>query len=194
MNTIIKNILLGIITICFISCKDETDLGNNFYYLPDYESEDVGYPYGSILYKSKEKYAYEKTLVYADITSINNNDCYIIVKQTPNKKLFLQNIKDDLDDLKSWSNYYLDNKKGSLVDLIYQKASIYDIHKLVKDKDTEKISDSLFNHNSFCKKMFRNKYNYYIIQKYDDSVLGPLNLKEFHALKKEKKIDLDFEN
>lgn len=189
---IIKKNLLFIVIICFISCKDETDLGNNFYYLPNYESKDVGYPYGSIVYKSKEKYAFEKTFVYTDIVGINNNDSYIIVKQIPNKKLLLQNIKDDLNDLKLWSNYYLESKKGSLVDLIYKKTSIYDIHKLIKNKDTEIVVDSIFKNDSFCKSMFRNKINYYIIQKDKDIVFGPLTFNEFEVMKKNKNIDLDF--
>lgn len=189
---IIKKSLLLIVIICFVSCKDETDLGNNFYYLPDYESKDVGYPYGSIVYKSKEKYAFEKTFVYADITNINNNDSYIIVKQTPNKKLFLQNIKEDLKDLKIWSNYFLESKKGSLVDFIYKKTTIYDIHKLIKNKDTEIVADSIFKNDSFCKSIFRNKVNYYIIQKEKDILFGPLTLYEFEVMKKNKNIDLDF--
>lgn len=191
MKNIIKNIFFGIVIICFTSCKDETDLGNNFYYLPDYESIDIGYPYGTIVYKSSEKNKFEKILIYADVASVNNNDDYIIVKQIPNKKILLQNIKDDLG---LWSNYYLEIKRDSLIDLNYQKTSIYNIHKLVTNKGVEAIADSIFNNEPFYKKMFKNKYNYYIIEKTNDSVFGPLNLKEFEAIKKEKKIDLDFEN
>ncbi len=179
------------VIICFTSCKDETDLGNNFYYLPDYESVDVGYPFGSIIYKSKEKYVFEKIFVSADVINVNKNDDYIIVKQIPNKKILLQNIKDDLN---LWSNYYLEIKRDSLIDLNYQKTSIYNIHKLVTNKGAEAITDSIFNNEPFYKKMFVNKYNYYIIEKSNDFVFGPLTLKEFDALKKEKKIDLDFEN
>lgn len=191
MKNIIKNIFFGMVIICFTSCKDETDLGNNFYYLPDYESVDIGYPYGTIVYKSSEKNKFEKIFIYADVVSVNNNDDYIIVKQIPNKKILLQNIKDDLN---LWSNYYLEIKRDSLIDLNYQKTSIYNIHKLVTNKGAEAITDSIFNNEPFYKKMFINKYNYNIIEKATDSVFGPLNLNEFDALKKEKKIDLDFEN
>jgi hypothetical protein len=191
MKNIIKNIFFGIVIICFTSCKDETDLGNDFYYLPDYESIDIGYPYGTIVYKSNEKNKFEKILIYADVASVSNNDDYIIVKQIPNKKILLQNIKDDLG---LWSNYYLEIKRDSLIDLNYQKTSIYNIHKLVTNKGAEAMADSILNNEPFYKKMFRNKYNYYIIEKTNDSVFGPLTLKEFEALKKEKKIDLDFED
>ena len=193
MRIIKKNLLL-IVIICFVSCKDKTDLGSNFFYLPDYESIDIGYPYGTIVYKSKEKNKFEKVLVYADIVSINNSDSYIIVKQNPNKKLLLQNIIDDLDDIKLWNNYYLESKKGGLVDLIYKKKSIYDIHKLIENKDIEVVADSLFKNDSFFKNIFKNKYNYYIIRKSDNSVFGPLTLSEFESMKNKMSIDLEFKN
>lgn len=191
MKNIIKNIFFGMVIICFTSCKDETDLGNNFYYLPDYESVDIGYPYGTIVYKSREKDKFEKIFIYADVISVSYNDNYIIVKQIPNRKILLQNIKDDLN---LWSNYYLEIKRDSLIDLNYQKTSIYHIHKLVTNKGAEAITDSIFNNEPFYKKMFVNKYNYYIIEKTNDFVFGSLTLKEFEAIKKEKKIDLDFED
>ena len=56
------------------------------------------------------------------------------------------------------------------------------------------MDDSIFNYEPFYKKMVKNKYNYYIIEKTNDSVFGQLTLKEFEAIKKEKKIDLDFED
>ncbi|UYW02005.1 hypothetical protein K5I29_03585 [Flavobacterium agricola] len=187
-----KKIYFGIIILfCFTSCNDKNYLGNNFYYLSEYESMDIGYPYGTIIYKSSEKNMFEKIIINSDVVNINNDENYIIVKQSPNKKLLLESIKNDLN---VWNNYYISIKKDSLIDLNNQKISIYNIHKLVTNRGTEVITDSIFNNEVLYRKMFRNKFNYYIIEKKTDSVYGPLTLEELNVFKKKKKIDLNFEN
>ena len=107
--------------------------------------------------------------------------------------LIIKKIKDDLG---FWSQYYSNNKKDSLVSLVHKKVQLSDIHNLVGNKRLEKldvIADSIFNNEIFYKKMFENKSNYYIIQKVNDSIFGPLTIEEFEILKRKKKIDLDFE-
>ena len=185
-------VLLTLFTL--FSCNDGSDLGNKYYYLPNYEALDIGYAYGSLVYKSNNKNHFNNVLIYSEIERINYNDEYILAIQQPNKSLMIKRIKDDLN---LWNNYYYENKKDSLVNLVHKKILLSEIHDLVGNKKIEKINvvaDSIFNNEPFYKKMNRNKYNYYIIQKSDDFVFGPLTLKEFEAIKKEKKIDLDFEN
>ncbi len=41
--------------------------------------------------------------------------------------------------------------------------------------------DSLFKNNPYYKKIFANKVNYWIIEKFTDSLIGPLNKLEFDA-------------
>lgn len=187
----LKIYVLIFIMICFVSCKDETELGNDFFYLPEYESIDVGYPYGTIVYHSNEKNIYDDILVYSDIVGINNNDKYIIVKQKPNKKTLLKVIEDNLN---LWNNFYIESNKDSLINLVNRKILISDIHKLIKDKNIKEVEDSIFNNDLYYKELFNNKINYYIIQKRDNSILGPLSFKKFEIFKKERSIDLDFEN
>lgn len=193
MMKTIKSFFLIILISCFSSCKDESNLGDHYFYLPDYESIDIGYPYGSIIYVSKEKNKFDKILIYADLKKINSDDDYVIAQQYPNKKLMIQNIEDELN---LWSNYYLENKKDSIVNLICKNTSIKEINKLVENTKKERLNvivDSIFDNDVLYKKMFRNKINYYIIQKDREIVFGPLTLKEFEAIKKKKSIDLDFE-
>jgi hypothetical protein len=100
------------------------------------------------------------------------------------------------DDFEFWSRYYSNNKKDSLVNLVHKKMLLSDIHKLVGINNTEKlnkVTDSLFYNEIYYKKMFQNKSNYYIIQKSNDSIFGPLTIIEFEAMKKDKSIDLKFE-
>ena len=78
--------------------------------------------------------------------------------------------------------------------MVNRKILISDIHKLIKDKNIKVVEDSIFNNDLYYKELFNNKINYYIIQKSDKSILGPLSLKKFESYKKERSIDLVFEN
>ena len=187
-----KKIVVLLTLITLFSCNDGSDLGNKYYFLPDYEALDIGYSYGSLVYKSDNKNHFNNILIYSEIERINHNDEYILVIQKPNKSLIIKRIKDDLE---LWNNYYSENKKDSLISLIHKKMLLSNIHKLVGSNKAEKLditADSIFNNEIFYKKIFQNKSNYYIIQKVNDSIFGPLNYKEFEVIKKKKSIDLDF--
>lgn len=187
-----KKIILIFVIFNFLSCNNIDDLGSGYYYLSSDDASDIGYPYGSIVYKSSQKKSFKNVLVYPEIISLNYNEEYILTVQQPNKALIIQRIKDDLE---LWNNYYSENKKDTLVSLVHKKMHLTDINYLVDNKK-EKLNitaDSIFNGEVFYKKMFQNKSNYYIIKKANDSIFGPLTLKEFEILKRRKKIDLDFE-
>ena len=186
-----KKTLVIFVIFTLFSCND-SELGSKYYYLADYAASDIGYPYGSIVYKSGKENHFDDIIVYSNVEKINHNSDYIIILQKPNKRLMDKKIRDDLE---FWNNYYLENKKDSLVDLTYKKMFLKDIYNLVKKDKAQKlniITDSIFNNEIFYKKIFKNKENYYIIQKGNDSILGPLNLKEFTKIKNQKNIDLDF--
>lgn len=186
-----KKALIIFVIITLVSCK-ERELGNNYYYLPEYEAKE--YLTGVFIYKSFDEDVFNEIIIYPDVKEIKFDDKYIISLQQPNKFLMVKRIKDDLE---LWNNYYFENKKDSLINLVHKKMLLSEINNLVENKKIEKINviaDSIFSSELFYKKMFRNKYNYYIIQKENDSIFGPLTLKEFEILKKEKKIDLDFED
>ena len=105
----------------------------------------------------------------------------------------LKKIKDDLE---LWNNYYLENKK--IVQLVWFIKECYflEIHNLVGNNGKERlnaIADSIFNNEMFYKKIFKHKENYFIIQKANDSIFGQLTLSEFETLKRNKKINLEFE-
>lgn len=187
-----KNIILLLSIFCFLSCKNKDVLGSGYYCLSDFDAMDVGYPYGSIIYKSNQENFYKKIMVYTKIEKVNFNEEYILIVQQPNKALLIKRIKDDLE---LWNNYYLENKKDSLVSLIHKKMHLTDIHILVDDKKggLNITADSIFNNEMFYKKMFQNESNYYIIRKVNDSIFGPLTLEEFEAIKKKNSIDLDFD-
>ena len=152
-----RKLFVIFVLLLLISCN-EKELGNNYYYLPDYEAKE--YLTGAFIYRSCNEDVFDEIIIYPDIKKINHNDKYIIAQQQPNKKLMVKRIKDNLE---LWNNYYLENKKDSLVQLVHKKIFLADIHNLVRNKKTEKlnvIADSIFNSEMFYKKMFRNKSNY----------------------------------
>ena len=186
-------IILFLSIFCFLSWRNNDNLGSGYYYLSDFNAMDVGYPYGSIVYKSNQENLYKKIIIYSKIEYINYDEEYICIVQKPNKSLMKKKLKDDFE---FWNRYYFSNKKDSLINLVHKKILLSDIHKIVGNNKAEKLdltADSIFNNEIFYKKMFQNKSNYYIIQKVNDSIFGPLTFKGFEDLKRNKKIDLDFE-
>lgn len=187
-----KKIFVILVLFTLFSCNDESDLGSNYYYLPDYESVDIGYPYGTVIYKSEEKNHFDEIVIYSDIKKINFNKKFIIVLQKPNKELMIKNIE---DDLLMWNNHYLTNMKDTLVDFSFGKMSSKRIYNLInrnKTGELHRIAESLFNDGILKKKGFANFENYYIIQKQNDSIFGPYNFEKFTKIKYKKNIDLDF--
>ena len=53
-------IILFLSIFCFLSCRNNDNLGSGYYYLSDFNAMDVGYPYGSIVYKSNQENLYKK--------------------------------------------------------------------------------------------------------------------------------------
>ncbi len=63
-----------------------------------------------------------------------------------------------------------------------------------KLKDNDSIINTIFETEMFYKNMFSRRLNYYIIQKDNDSVFGPLSYIEYRNLRERKKIKLDFKS
>ncbi|WP_339918454.1 DUF3997 domain-containing protein [Yeosuana marina] len=80
-----KKAYLHILILLFtcISCSDRK-LGNDYYFLPKYESIDVGYPDSeAIVYKSNQEYVFNDIKIRGDVLEVNFNSKYIIAKRDP---------------------------------------------------------------------------------------------------------------
>ena len=101
---------------------DEGVLGDDYYWMPDYEAEDVGY-YGSILYKSDNQNILSGIKICPDVINAKSNNTYIIVIQRPNKMVIEQmRVEGRIDRKKSYeylyknaTNYYIINKKTDII-------------------------------------------------------------------------------
>ncbi|OJW77615.1 hypothetical protein [Spirosoma sp. 48-14] len=180
--------LAFIILLLLVSCKDNSTLGNNYYYLTRYEAEDNGYPYGSIIYKSKQKNLYSKIIIYSDVIKVKSNKNYIITMQKPNINILKSIIKDDIT---FWKEHYLKTKKDSIVILSYDTISLKKISKLlINSKSIDSIIKNKEPYSSMLKQKHSN--NYYIIDKNKNIVIGPLTKYNFEKIKLQMSIKLDF--
>lgn len=66
-----------------LSCS-KTELGDGYYFLPKYESIDVGYPdEEAIVYKSNNQYVYQNIRIRGDVLEVHSNSKFIIAKRDP---------------------------------------------------------------------------------------------------------------
>lgn len=78
-----KKIFLHILVLTLIcySCSDR-ELGDGYYFLPKYESIDVGYPEGeAIIYKSNQEYSFDEIKISGDVLEVASNSKFIIAKR-----------------------------------------------------------------------------------------------------------------
>ncbi|WP_298150023.1 hypothetical protein [Flavobacterium sp.] len=181
-----KKTLVLFVLFLFISC-DEKKLGNSYYYLPNYEAYDLGYPYGSIIYKSKNENVYDNVIVYSDILHCIYDDNYILIIQKPNKDLMIKKIVNDIVSCKS----NIGKSKNSQIKLDHGEIS-YDLIENTSVNKIRKIADSIFENDKYYKRVIINPINFYIIDKVTNFVYGPFNEEEFLVVKKRKNIQLNF--
>ena len=85
--TLLLLVIASLIVIPPAFWKDQNNLGDNYYFLPTYESIDVGYPGGNaVIYRSPQKYSFKEIKVEGNIVSVSqNNDFIFAVTQSPSK-------------------------------------------------------------------------------------------------------------
>lgn len=73
----------------FCSCEfNKQYLGDNYYYLPEYEAIDIGFPDGAIVYKSKKRYVFNNIVIHANVVGVRSNDKYIVAgRKSPDLNL-----------------------------------------------------------------------------------------------------------
>lgn len=137
---------LYVFLILFLSSCDNTNLGNGYYYLPPDEALDIGYPYGSIIYKSNLKNVFKKIIVPANVVKCDFDADHVFIIQKLDKQLMRKYLHDEL-------RYH--------------------------------SSDSIFRNASFLNRLFKNDTNYFIIDKSNNFIDGPMDKNEFDTKRKQ---------
>ena len=186
-----KIYLLYLILLFLFSCTEnenetEINLGNGFFYIPSQEiifDVTTFYGNGIYLYKNHKKIP----VILPKIEKYQYNSEYIIVMQTFDieqtnrlikNMLFMPNVYFTYDQ-----NYInLNNHFLSKLDEAEQNSI-----------NSEKFTEELLKNTIVIQKMKTNKENFYLISKKEKKIFGPLAASEFTNVKKELKINLDFE-
>jgi len=188
-NVITKSIYFCLLVFLF-SCKEneeEINLGNNFYYIPFQEIIfDVTTFGGNGIYQLKNN---EKIpVILSDIEKYEFNSEFIIVEQNFNNEQTSRLIQNMLSMPETYFTYdkrYLKLNENYLaqLDKSENNSSVY----------YKKFTRELLVNTSSIQKMKINKENYYIIEKKEMKINGPLKKSEFKEMKKNLGINLSFE-
>lgn len=174
-----------LVSLFLFSCnnEEEINLGNNFYYIPFQEIVfDVTTFSGNGIYRLENN---EKIpVVLSDIDNYEYNSDFIVVKQNFDIEQTSRLIENMMFLPKTYFTYdkkYLDLNENYLAKLDEsENNSIY----------SKKFTSELIENTSSIQKMKANKENYYIIEKKELKINGPLSKSEFKEMKKNLDINL----
>ena len=177
-----------------ISCHDDSNnLGKYYYYMTKDDALDYGLVSWDFIYKSDKTRSRYYSIIDktpSDIIDYSFDDNYIIAKQKYNREVLLNELGMELS---SWGGYYNIYKREGVINFNDVPVSLKEISKQIELRGSTNLADSIISHSSYYKELLTpNKINYYIIDKDEDSILGPFDMLEFEKIKKEKGINLDF--
>ena len=177
-----------------ISCHDDSNnLGKYYYYMTKDDALDYGLVSWDFIYKSDKTRSRYYSIIDktpSDIIDYSFDDNYIIAKQKYNREVLLNELGMELS---SWGGYYNIYKREGVINFNDVPVSLKEISKQIDLRRRTNLADSIISHSSYYKELLTpNKINYYIIDKDEDSILGPFDKLEFEKIKKEKEINLDF--
>lgn len=186
--------IFPIFLISLISCHDDSNnLGKDYYYMTKDDALYYGFPSWDYIYKSdKRRSSYYSVIdkTPSDIIDYSFDDNYIIAKQKYNREVLLNELRMELS---SWGGDYNIYKREGVINFNDVPVSLKEISKQIELRGSTNLADSIISHSSYYKELLTpNKINYYIIDKDEDSILGPFDMLEFEKIKKEKGINLDF--
>ena len=177
-----------------ISCHDDSNnLGKDYYYMTKDDALDYGLVSWDFIYKSDKTRSRYYSIIDktpSDIIDYSFDDNYIIAKQKYNREVLLNELRMELS---SWGGDYNIYKREGVINFNDVQVSLKEISKQIELGRSTNLADSIISHSSYYKELLTpNKINYYIIDKDEDSILGPFDKLEFEKIKKEKGINLDF--
>jgi hypothetical protein len=177
-----------------ISCHDDSNnLGKYYYYMTKDDALDYGLVSWDFIYKSDKTRSRYYSIIDktpSDIIDYSFDDNYIIAKQKYNREVLLNELRMELS---SWGGDYNIYKREGVINFNDVQVSLKEISKQIELGRSTNLADSIISHSSYYKELLTpNKINYYIIDKDEDSILGPFDKLEFEKIKKEKGINLDF--
>ena len=181
--------LLFLILLFQFSCSEdekEINLGNDFFYIPSQEIIfDVTSFNGNGIYLVKN---HKKIpVVLPNIQEYKYNSEYIIIMQNFDLEQTTRLIENMLFMPKVYFTY--DKNFINLNENFLEKLDNAEQNSIY----SEKFTDELLKNTSAIQKMKNNKENYYIIEKKELKIYGPLSISEFEKTKQNLNINLNFD-
>ena len=132
-------LLYNIYDVLILSSGCAEKLGNNYYYLNKYQTQDIGCPDGAIIYKSDNSCVYSNILIEKQVIDVDYNDNYIIAKrQIIDDSLFSILIL-DYSEFKPEIGYYIILKNKDSVCGSYSKKEYLQKRKELGVPDNLKL-------------------------------------------------------
>lgn len=127
---IITLVIILLLVVLYFFCRrtNEQELGDNYYYLPEYEAVDIGYADGAIIYKSSQRNVFSDVKIHRNVISVNNNKDFIIAIQQDNI-ICNKRIRSDVLD-SNHLHYFIISKQ---TDMVYGPFSKTEYLKKRKD-------------------------------------------------------------
>ena len=134
--------------------------------------------------------------IYPKVVGFEFDESFIVVAQEPNLEGYKSILSTDLDSpYSSYSDYLTDSaslqqklsktdfeivrKFGSLFSVLKQKGLSRE-NTSADIKIREQVADSLLHNDPYYQTIFRQKRNFWIIQKEKDVLFGPFNFQQFN--------------
>lgn len=111
--------------------SDNEKLGAGYYYLPEYEANDIGYIGGGIIYKSSEKLLFSDIKIQGNVVSMSYDQTFIVALQE-------QDLKNSNQKL---LNYYIIYKKTNQVYGPYTKKEYSKMCRILQIPEDLKLKD-----------------------------------------------------
>lgn len=145
------------------------------------EAIDVGYPYGSIIYKGLQERSFSDIIITANVVDYKQNSQFLIAEQQVDIHLLEKWINDRIKNFIETKGY-----NGSQSGLEFYNTLLSDSLLFKYDTSASSINflTNIVLRSPLIQKINQNSINYWIIQKSNDSLIGPFTKAEYVAQRK----------
>ncbi len=171
-----KKILLYTLTVLIISCNSDTSSENYYYYNDDL---DKSAPFGTFVYKSTQPFVFNKILITTNVTGFRQNSKFVVARQELDTSLLRKWIYLEIEAFVRLKGYNGESNSLSFYNYILPDTFLLRFEN--NDSNINYLTRTVLE-SPKIQKLTRNDINYWIVQKRNDSMIGPLTKSEFDEL------------
>lgn len=172
-----KKILLYTLTVLLTSCNSDTNIENYYYYNDDL---DKSAPFGTFVYKSTQPFVFNKILITTNVTGFRQNSKFVVARQELDTSLLRKYIYSEIEAFVRLRGY--NGERNSLSFYNYILPDTFLLRFENNDSNINYLTRTVLE-SPKIQKLTKNDINYWIIQKSNDSTIGPLTKSEFDGVR-----------